>query len=76
MKGSQTPHLSNCVDRFHNIVASVGFMQYQFNQLLLELNKLGVSPSSADQFGCILPRSHTKLKKTFSMIDLSSIGNT
>ena len=49
-------------------------MQYQFNQLLLELNKLGVSPSSVDQFECILPRSHTKLKKTFSMIDLSSIG--
>ena len=48
----------------------------QFNQLLLELNNIGVSPSSVDQFECMPPRSHTKLKKTFSMIDLSSIGNT
>ena len=69
--------LSRYVDWFHNIVASGGgVMQYQFNQLLLELNNLGVSPSSVNQFECILPRSHTKLKKTLSMIDLSSIGNT
>ena len=76
MKEIANVPLSRYVDWFHNIVASGGFMQYQFNQLLLELKKLGVSPSSVDQFECILPRSHTKLKKTFSMIGLSSIGNT
>ena len=65
MKGIANVPMSRYVDWFHNIVASGGFMQYQFNQLLLELNSLGVSLSAVDQFECILPKSHTKLKKTF-----------
>ena len=35
------------------------------NQLLYALGKLGISCESVDQFACVLPRSHTKLKKTF-----------
>ena len=65
MKGIANVPRSRYVDWFHNIVASGGFMQYQFNQLLLELNNLGVSPSAVDQFQCILPKAHTRLKKTF-----------
>ena len=65
MKGIANVPMSRYVDWFHNIVASGGFMQYQFNQLLVELNKLGIPPSAVDQFACTLPRSHTKLKKTF-----------
>ena len=64
MKGIANVPRSRYVDWFHNIVASGGFMQYQFNQLLLELNNLGVSPSAVDQVQCILPKAHTKLKKT------------
>ena len=65
MKGIANVPRSRYVDWFHNAVASGGFMQYQFNQLLFELQKLGVAPSAVDQFECTLPRSHTTLKKTF-----------
>ena len=52
MKGLANVPMSRYVDWFHNIVASGGFMQYQFNQLLLELNKPGIPPSAVDQFAC------------------------
>ena len=65
MKGIANVPRSRYVDWFHNIVASGGFMQYQFNQLLFELNNLGVSPSAVDDSVCVLPKSHTKLKSTF-----------
>jgi len=64
MKDIANVPMSRYVDWFHNIVASGGFMQYQFNQLLFELNKLGASPSAVDDFECILPKSHTKLTST------------
>ena len=66
MKGIANVPMSRYVDWFHNLVASGGFIQYQLNQLLVELNKLGIPPSAVDQFACTLPRSHTKLKKRFS----------
>ena len=57
---------SRYTDWFHNLLASGGMLQYQINQLLYALGKLGISCESVDQFACVLPRSHTKLKKTFS----------
>ena len=65
MKGIANVPLSRYVDWFHNLVASGGVLQYQFNQLLFELNRLGISPASVDEFVYILPKSHTKLKSTF-----------
>ena len=56
---------SRYTDWFHNLLASGGMLQYQINQLLYALGKLGVSCESVDQFARVLPRSHTKLKKTF-----------
>ena len=54
---------SRYTDWFHNLLASGGMLQYQINQLLYALGKLGISCESVDQFACVLPRSHTKLKK-------------
>ena len=65
MKGIANVPLSRYVDWFHNLVASGGFLQYQFNHLLFELKKLGISPEAVDEFMCILPRSNTKLKPSF-----------
>jgi hypothetical protein len=65
MKGIANVPLSRYVDWFHNLVASGGFLQYQFNQVLFELQKLGISPEAVDEFVRILPRSSTKLKPSF-----------
>ena len=62
MKGIANVPLPRYVDCLHSIVASGGFLQYQFNHLLSELKKLGISPEAVDECVCILPRSSTTLK--------------
>ena len=76
MKEIANVPLSRYVEWFHNIVASGGSCNTSSTNCCWTPTTFGVSPSSVDQFECILPRSHTKLKKTFSMIDWSSKGNT
>ena len=52
-------------DWFHNFLASGGIFQYQLNQVLLQLQWMGLQPSAVDDFSVVFPRAHTKLKKTF-----------
>ena len=52
-------------DWFHNLLASGGIFQYQLNQVVLQLQSLGVQPAAVDAFPVVFPKAHTKLKKTF-----------
>ncbi len=60
---ARVPH-SRYVDWFHNLVASGGIFQYQVNQLMHELQKLGISTSDVDDFPVVQPKDH-KLRVNF-----------